>query len=97
MPRRTERPPASKQLSPCGMYMVYYFYMPFTRKNGETTYHKHTKKRKLVCINTVEKNKCLHELKRLLSHTPEITLANVQKLLSIAKDGTLKQKLNDLN
>ena len=86
----TTRTPNSKTLSPCGKFMTYTSYKPKKLKNGDIVYHKHTESRKLICVNVAEKNKVLTQIKKKISHNPDISLAHIENFLKIVNNNPEK-------
>lgn len=85
-------PPNNKSISKCGMFATYTYWKPKKLKSGEIVYHSHSETRKLKLQNVSEKNKILKQLKRKLTHNPNLTVRDLEVFLDLIdnKPQTLK-------
>lgn len=82
-------------LSKCGKYNHYHHYRKAELKGGDIVYHKHTQTHKLICVDTPAKNKVLLLIKKKLTHTPEISVSELEVFLSLLGDPCHLSKFKD--
>ena len=80
------KPSNYTEVSPCGTYSIHYHYKTYTKKNGDITFQKTSHTRKLLCLDLKEKNKILSQIKKNITHNPDITKDDLTNLLALIKN-----------